>query len=161
MSSAGRSPHQAKPASPAARDYEPLTFADLADRYLHHLFAPSDPPPDGRLGPDLASRTGRAGRALDRLAVSAAIARRVQAGWQFDAATALAAGTSWEQVGRAYGQDPPLVREQFAAWIHGPARLHRTCGLGLDPDQAASACPLLHPPGPPFLPGRHADRPGR
>lgn len=118
-----RPPRRANPASPAARDCEPVAFTDLADRYLHHLLDHPDPQRDERAGTD------RADRALDRLAVSATIARRVQAGWQLDAC---------HRAGRRrfLGAGGPRPRATPAA---GPGTVRRLGG------RAGPAAPHLRP----------------
>ena len=122
-----------------------VALAELVARYVTHLLADPDrvPATDRRL-PDAA----RASRALERLALGAAIARRVEAGWQLDAATALRAGASWQQIARARDLDLPVVRAEFTGWVRGQARGHRGCGIGLDPETARAAGRRLDPPGP-------------
>ena len=77
---------------PGPGDDDLVALAELAARYVTHLLADPEwvPATDRRL-PDAA----RASRALERLALGAGIARRVEAGWALDAATALRAGASW------------------------------------------------------------------
>lgn len=66
-----------------------------------------------------------------------------------DAAVAIQAGATWEQIARARGQhDPARTRAEFASWVRGQARLHRATGLGLDDRQDCAAWRLQHRPPP-------------
>ena len=123
----------------APADYELLPLGQLAERYVAAQFDHEAAEPG--LAVDDTS-----GRALQRIAMGAALERRAASGWQLDAAQAVAAGASWEQVARARGEDVVVVRGEFAAWVHGQARLHRRCGLGLDEPSAAAARRLLDRP---------------
>lgn len=97
-------------------------------------------------------------RALELLALGTAIAQHVSAGRALDAAAAIRAGASWEQVARACGHhDPARTRAEFGGWVRGQARLHRATGLGLDDRQASSVWRRLHQPAP----ARDNDGPAR
>lgn len=153
------------PAGTRPGDYAEVALGDLVARYVA-LRLGEDPDPGGGADP----ARDRAGRALQQLALAAAIAERVQAGWALDAVAALRAGAPWEQVAAARGQEVAAVRADLAGWLRGQARLHRDTGLGLDPGEAARAWRLLGPPrsaGPgtaatvPGVDVRGADGPGR
>jgi hypothetical protein len=126
---------------PGPADFTQAALTELAARYTAlRLEANAVDTQDGPPA-EVARRT------LEQLAVGTAIAQHVSAGWALDAAAALRAGASWEQIARARGQhDPERTRAEFAAWVRGQARLHRATGLGLDDRQACSAWRLLHPP---------------
>ena len=142
---------------PTPSDYDRVALGDLTTRYVHHLIGDLDPP-----APDRKDRSPRS-VALERLALGAAIAGRAQAGWAIDAAAAVGAGASWEQVARASGQDVPALRAQFAARVRGQTQLHQATGIGLRPGDAARAWRLLDPPAadPGRYLGRGLDGPGR
>ena len=144
------------PAGTGPGDYAEVALGDLVARYVTLRL---DDDPDAVLGGD------RAGRALEQLALGAAIAGRAQAGGALDAVSALRAGASWEQVAAARGQVVPAVRAELAGWLRGQARLHRDTVLGLDLGEAARAWRLFGPPRPAgtgtAAPARDLDGPGR
>ena len=135
------------PARAGPGDYAEVALGELVARYVA-LSLGEDLDPGG--GP-VPAQDHRAGRALAQLALDAATAGRVQAGWALDAVAALRAGASREQVAAARGQAVPAVQAELAGWLRGQDRLHRDTGLGLDPAEAARAWRLLgraRPAGP-------------
>ena len=92
---------------------------------VRHLIGDLDPPTaPGPARTDVSPRSV----ALERLALGAAIAGRAQAGWAIDAAAAVRAGASWEQVA-------PRPRPGRAVGAHGVRR------LGARADQRAVRSP--------------------
>jgi hypothetical protein len=100
-----------------------------------------------RMRDALAAMAGDAGNpplsreeALELLALSEVVIRKVGYGRQAMVRSARSGGASWNQIGAALGTSKQAAWEAHNRWIEEQAHQHELTGFsGLDPDEAATA----------------------